>query len=65
MLEGGGKYTINLPCVMVADSNNDKHHHTFYRTSTYWDHLDVGTPIQMASIDFTPNQLQMLVILTM
>jgi hypothetical protein len=34
-----------VPYVRVADSNSDKHHHTFYRTLTYWDHQAVDTPI--------------------
>jgi hypothetical protein len=36
---------VVVPCVMVAGNNSDKHHHTFYKTSTYWDHQAVGKPI--------------------
>jgi hypothetical protein len=44
-----------VPCVRVADSNSDKHYHTFYKTLTYWDHQAADTPIY-DNIHFTQNQ---------
>jgi hypothetical protein len=62
--DGEGECIVAVPCVTVVGSNSDKHHHTFYKTSTYWDHQAVGKPIQMASIHVTPKQLQKLVVIT-
>lgn len=38
-----------VPCATVADSSSDKHHHTFYRTLTCWDHQVVDIPVRMTS----------------